>query len=214
MILIEACVTSLSESLQASRAGAHRLELCRDLDTGGHTPGRDLVSEIRAQANIPVFAMVRPHAGPYQATPQDVATMLRQISELLAAGADGIVLGVLDRHNRVDVAALRDLVDAAGSAPVTFHRAFDETPDPLPALESLVETSVSRVLTSGRPGTAWEGRDTLHRLVHASHGRLAILAGGSVRGDHAAQLVEATGVKEVHARASAIPGVVEALCDP
>jgi len=211
MILVEACVTSLSESLEACRAGARRLELCRDLDTGGLTPTGDLLSQIRAQIDIPVFAMVRPHPGSYRATPQDIATMLRQISELLDADADGIVLGVLDHHNRIDGAALRDLVDAAGSAPVTFHRAFDEVAEPLPALEDLVAAGVSRVLTSGRPGTAWDGRDALRQLVRTSRGRLAILAGGSVRGDRVVQLVETTGVEEVHARASAIPGVVTAL---
>ncbi len=51
----------------------------------------------------------------------------------------------------------------------------------------------------------------LAKLVERSRDRVAIMGCGSVRGDHVAQLVEETGIREVHARASGIPGVVEAL---
>lgn len=137
--------------------------------------------------------------------------MLQQIAGLLEAGADGIVLGVLDPNGRPDTAALRALVSAAGHATVTFHRAFDQIDDPLSALECLAQAGVSRVLTGGGMGTAWEGRAMLAKLVERSRDRVAIMGGGSVRGDHVAQLVEETGIREVHARASGIPGVVEAL---
>ena len=36
---------------------------------------------------------------------------------------------------------------------------------------------VDRVLTSGREANAWEGRAVISRLVEASDGRIAIMAG-------------------------------------
>jgi copper homeostasis protein len=59
---------------------------------------------------------------------------------------------------------------------------------------------VRRVLTSGGAPTATEGADTLARLVRRAGGRLAIIAGGTVRASNVRALVETTGVAEVHAR--------------
>ncbi|HSG47147.1 MAG TPA: copper homeostasis protein CutC, partial [Longimicrobiales bacterium] len=106
------------------------------------------------------------------------------------------------------------LMDAAGGLAVTFHRAFDHLPDPEEALEVLGEEGVARVLTGGGPGTAWEGRDALAALVAAS---LAapdlprILGAGGIRAGHAAALLRHTGLREIHARASAYPALARAV---
>ena len=62
-ILVEACVTSLDEAVSSVGAGAHRLELCRDLDVGGLTPGLDLLAAVKASVAVPIFCMARPRAG-------------------------------------------------------------------------------------------------------------------------------------------------------
>jgi len=121
------------------------------------------------------------------------------------------VLGVLDRHGRVDLPVLKELVSAARGLSVTFHRAFDEVPDPLVEIEKLVEAGVSRVLTSGGGRTAWEGRDVLRQLVNICSGRLTVLGAGGVRAPHIVELVKATGLTEIHARASAIPAIMKSL---
>ena len=53
----------------------------------------------------------------------------------------------------------------------------------------------------------------LTSLLRAAGDRLAILAGGGVRGNHVRELVHAAGLCEVHARAAAIPGVVAACAE-
>ena len=193
-----------------AESGAHRVELCRDLVTGGLTPAPDAVEAVLVQCPLPVFAMVRPRPGPFRATTQDLDRMLRELVALTAMGVHGLVLGVLDVHGRIDGATLRELVRAAG-VPVTFHRAFDEAPDPLRALEELRKAGVARVLTAGGRDTAWEGRKVLRRLVAEAGDDLVILGGGGVRADHVLALVEDTGLPEVHARASAVPGITRAL---
>ena len=55
------------------------------------------------------------------------------------------------------------------------------------------------------------GDDTLAALVARGAGRVAILVGGRVRGDHVRHLVEHTGAREVHARAEGAAGVCRAL---
>jgi copper homeostasis protein len=143
--------------------------------------------------------------------PAEVDGLVEEVASMVSLGVDGVVVGVLDGAGRVDRGALSELVNAASGRPVTFHRAFDEVEDPLGEVESLIEAGVKRVLTSGGALTAWEGREVLRKLVELCSNRLTVLGGGGVRGDHVAQLVEMTGLAEVHARASAVAGVVGGL---
>jgi len=161
-----------------------------------------------------VFAMARPRAGGFHISPAEIGETLRDIEALKTAGADGVVVGFLLPDGSLDQEATAAAVDVAGSLPVTFHRAFDETPGPEDALEALAEAGVRRVLTAGGPLAARYNVDTLAALVRQSAGRIEVLVGGRVRGDHVRHLVAYTGVREVHARASAVPGVVRSLSGP
>jgi copper homeostasis protein len=184
-----------------------------ELDTGGLTPPLELLAEVRAAVDVPVFAMARTRPGTFALEVHEVALLLADVTSLRHAGADGIVVGALHRDGTVDVGTTRLCVEAAGALPVTFHRAFDEAPDPLGALDTLVEVGVRRVLTGGGPGAARDHADGLAALVRHADGRLAIVAGGRVRADHVRHLVAYTGVSEVHARASAVGGIARALAE-
>jgi copper homeostasis protein len=210
-LLVEACAVSAGEALGAQRAGAGRIELCRSLDTGGLTPSAGLLEKVKSLVGIPVHAMLRPFPGPFTVESGVLAAMLRDVKALASAGADGLVLGVLDHRGGIHARALRILMEAAGSLPVVFHRAFDRVQAPGGALETLMKAGVAGVLTSGGPTTAWEGRQAIRSLVESSEGRIQIMAGGGVREDHVAGLIEVTGVGAVHARVSAVPGIVRAL---
>jgi copper homeostasis protein len=210
-VTVEACVTSLAEARAAVAAGARRLELCRSLAVGGLTPSPAAIADVADAVPVPVYVMIRPRAGDYRARGGEVDDMRRAIEASIDAGADGLVLGLLDGDGTVDATAVAELVEAAGARPVTFHRAFDEVRDPHAALAALADLGVARILTSGGADTAWDGRAQLRRLVHAAPANMTILAGGRVRGDHVRDLVGATGVREVHARASGVAGVCDAL---
>ena len=142
--------------------------------------------------------MVRPRAGSFCYSPTELDRCEQEARELLDAGADGLVTGVLHEDHSIDEAAMARLVALAGSRPVTFHRAFDEIPEPLDALVRLTALGVRRVLTSGGPGQAIQGVDLLTQLVGQAGERLTVIAGGGVRADHAAQLVARTGISELH----------------
>jgi copper homeostasis protein len=212
-VLMEACVTGVREAVESVAQGALRLELCRDLSAGGLTPDLEVARAVCGSVSVPVLAMLRSAPGPFLASRAQVDEMSRKIDDLRGIGVAGLVLGFLDQENEVDRGVLSELCAAASASglPVTFHRAFDETSDPDAALETLVEAGVARVLTAGGRGSAWAGRDTLARLVTRAGERVTMVAGGGVRGDHVRELVAVTGIREVHARASAMGGLARAL---
>lgn len=154
------------------------------------------------------------HADTFYLEPAEVGDLVEEVSALASLGVDGVVVGMLDQAGRIDGAALTEVVSAANGLPVTFHRAFDQVDDPLGEVETLMRAGVQRVLTSGGAATAWEGRETLRELVTRCGDELTVLGGGRIRGDHVQQLVEETGLTEVHARASAVPGVLAGLRNP
>jgi copper homeostasis protein len=212
-VLVEGCVEGLADAQAAARGGADRLELCADLAVGGTTPSVETVRAVKARVFIPVFAMARPRGGSYVYSRDEIGQTHRDIEEVIAAGADGVVVGALTPNNEIDLSAVREFVAAAGDVPVTFHRAFDQIPDPARALQTLIDAGVQRVLTAGGSGTALEGAAVLKSLVDQAGDRIVILAGGKVRGHNARELIERTGVRELHARCESNSAQIAEIVD-
>lgn len=205
-VILEAVVESADAAVAAEAARASRLELCVNLHEGGTTPPVDLVDAVVARVSIPVVVMIRPRAGGFVYTDEEMAFSLRQIDDLRDRGIAGIVVGVLRANRAVDVEATRRLVSQARGLPVTFHRACDETPDLAAALEEVIAAGAARILTSGGAATATEGASRIAALVAQARGRIAVLAGGGIRAHNVAELIARTAVREVHARFESIAG--------
>jgi copper homeostasis protein len=197
-ITLEVCVDSLDLAVAAAQGGADRIELCARLDLDGITPTRADLEQALAQVAVPVFAMVRPRAGDFVYTSEELIEAEAQAREAVALGARGLVFGALDRSGSPDLQAVQRILDAAGGLPLTFHRAFDRIRAPHEALESLIDLGVARLLTTGGPPTAWEGREALRELVAQAGERLMVMPGGGVRQGHLHELLERTGAREVH----------------
>jgi copper homeostasis protein len=199
-ILIEAAVESLDDALAAVDGGADRLELCANLDEGGTTPSESLINEVVARVSVPIFVMIRPRGGSFVYSTTELETMRRAIDRARELDVDGFVFGVLNSSNRIDTIRTQSLIDMAAERPVTFHRAFDRIADQHDALEALIDLGVTRVLTSGGASNALEGASALRDLVDLADDRITILAGGGVRFQNVEEIVEESGVVEVHAR--------------
>lgn len=210
-MLFESCVDSLDAALASVAGGARRLELCAHLEVGGTTPDPALVKAVVAAVPVPVLTMVRPRGGGFVYGEADVEAMVRDIRAMRAAGTHGLVFGALKSDGTLDEAVMRRLLSHARPLPVTCHKAFDETPDVVAALTTLVALGVDRVLTSGGASTAAEGAATLAALVARAGDAITIVAGGRVRADGIAALVRETGVSEVHARVIREPGPADAV---
>lgn len=202
--IIEICIETIDEALQAVEAGATRLEVCACMTEAGTTPSRGLIEAVVERAGVPVFVMIRPRGGDFHFNEDELDVMCRDIASARAAGAHGIVSGALEAGGAIDHASTRELVGAAGPLPFTFHRAFDLVPDLPEALAVLRTLGVSRILTSGGASSALVGGDVIAGLMQRAGTSMTIIAGGGVRAGHVAELVRRTGVNEVHARPTRI----------
>jgi copper homeostasis protein len=198
--LLEVCVETLPEALQATDAGAGRLEVCAAMSESGTTPSMGLVEAILERVRIPVFVMIRPRGGDFTYDDNEFEVMRRDISAMKRAGAHGIVSGVLESTGVIDRDATKSLVESAAPLSFTFHRAFDLTPELETALALLRSLGVHRILTSGGASTALVGAGAIARLARQTGDSMSLIAGGGVRAGHVAELLEVSGVTEVHAR--------------
>lgn len=196
--LLEITVESLDTALAAERGGADRIELCAELTHGGVTPPIAPLRTIHEELEIPVFAIIRPRAGDFVYTEAEFATMLRSISTVRDLALDGVALGILREDNTVDIERTRELVEAARPLEVTFHRAFDHTPDLLRALEDVIQTGATRILTSGGANGAPEGAITLRKLVAAAADRIVVMPGAGLHSANIAQIAADTRAREFH----------------
>ena len=196
--LLEISVESLEAAAAAERAGADRIELCEDLSAGGITPHPELMRAARQRLTIPIFAMIRPRGGDFAYSAEEFARMRRDLETAKACGMNGAVLGVLRADSTVDIERTRELVECARPLPVTFHRAFDETADLFRALDDVIATGATRILTSGGNPSASEGRHVLAELIRAARGRVGILPGGGINPSNLREVVRQTQATEFH----------------
>ena len=215
-VLVEAAVESLDDALAAVAGGAGRLELCANLDIGGTTPSAALDRRGAREGGG-----ARPRHDPparrrLRATPTRSSRACTRTSRWRARSAHRASCSACSTPSTaLDLERTAALVEAAEGLPVTFHRAIDQVARRVAAIDALAALGVARVLSSGGAGTASEGPTSCARWCERAGDRLTVVAGGGVRAHNARDIVERTGVTEVHARcggdAERIRGIVEAV---
>ncbi len=199
MIKVEVCINSdgkqcVSDSVSAAiQGGASRIELCSSMHLDGLTPKAEHIYEARCSIKnkASLLVMIRPRKGNFFYSLQELREMQQQIKMVANAGADGVVLGVLRKQdNGVEHNSLKELMEVCAKYKlnVTFHRAFDATPDPLETLELLIDSKVDRILTGGtvwgKNGTALEGVNRLKQIIDTAGNRIEIVIGGGINSDN------------------------------
>lgn len=211
MTTVEICVEDIAGVRAARDRGADRVEVCHDLSCGGLTPPEDFVSgSLPCAPPEGIQVLIRPRAGDFTFSEDEVGAMCSRIGALrdlvAPSGVDvGYVIGALREDHRVDEPALVRLMEAAGPARVTFHRAFDLVPDRREALEILIDHGVRRVLTTGGAATRADPAG-LRSLVEQSRGRILVLASGGLRSGSVVEVIRRSGAPEVHMRAPSSTG--------
>ena len=195
MIGVEICIDCdsgqpVDEAVAAAfEGGAATVELCGTMACDGLTPTqKQVIAARRTFSTRPgLMVMIRPRSGGFFYGQHELATMRRQIAMVAAAGADGVVFGVLHEcERRIDTAALQVLLATSAEFDlcVTFHRAFDAVADPFVALEILIDAGVDRILTSGTPWgkekSAVDGIEPLRQIIASAAGRIEIVVGGGI----------------------------------
>ncbi len=195
---IEICCGSIQSAANAKAGGAVRVELCQGLIEGGTTPSPATIEYAVNELGLQVFVLVRPRGGDFCYNELEIKTMEEDVEFCKKVGVAGIVVGFLHPDGSIDTELTRRFVKLAAPLPVTFHRAFDRCPEPLKALEQIIDCGCARILTSGCKPTAMEGADMLQQLVRQANGRITILAGSGVTPENAAALRQKTGAPEIH----------------
>ena len=194
-MIIEVCAESYEYAMKAEKAGADRIELCKDLHLDGLTPDYESAKKTIDSLNIPVFILIRPREGNFIYSNEEFELMKYDIIKFKEMGCKGIVSGVLNDDKSIDIERTKELVELSKPLEFTFHRAFDIVKNPLDEIEKLIEIGVDRVLTSGQKNKALEGLYLLLELKHISKNKIIIMPGSGI---NKSNIVNFGNFKEIH----------------
>lgn len=199
--LKEACVETLEQAIAAEKKGADRIELCADLHLEGLTPPKDLILKVVKELLIPVRVMIRPRAGNFLYSEKEITQMKRAIITCKKLGVEGIVFGVLKLDKTLDIDVISMLTNLAFPLNVVIHKAIDDTPDLLKALEELtVIKGISTILTSGGAKTASEGRGVLKEMIKTSPLNIEIMPAGKITFENLSEIHSLLGASAYHGK--------------
>jgi copper homeostasis protein len=200
-MVLEACVESFQEALNAESLGASRIELCAELHVGGTTPSYALLESVMKNLSIPVMVMIRPRGGNFVYDTLELKTMKQSIDICKSLGVMGVVFGLLDEQNNIDIKNTRNLTEYAAPLEVTFHKAIDEIKNLTRAVQDLKKIEgITRILTSGGKSTALEGADQINEMIRTAGDSIKILAAGRITNKNLNKLSELLHTDEFHGR--------------
>lgn len=169
----------------AQRAGASRVELCTALGVGGLSPSLGLI-EAAVGVGLPVHVLIRPRAGGFIYTQEEVDLVGADIQAALNAGASGVVVGALTQGgNALDLGALTQWRALVGESDFTVHRCVDVVMgrgvSPEVIAQQLITIDATRVLTSGGAPQVGKGLAVIGDLVASVGNEVEVMAGGGAR---------------------------------
>ena len=177
----EACVETFEDAITAEKNGADRIELCSNLNFDGLTPSKSLVTKLLNTLKIPMKVMIRPREGDFCYNSSEISQMCDDIRYFSNLGVFGVVFGVLDQDNSVDVQSVNHLMQFANGLNCTFHKAIDETDDIISQLKILIKYSkISSILSSGCSKSALSGSTVLQNMIKIAKSDISIICAGSI----------------------------------
>jgi copper homeostasis protein len=198
--MLEIIASTVEEAILIEKCGADRIELVSALSEGGLTPSYGLIEHVVKSVSIPVNVMVRPHSQNFVYSDYSINCMIKDIEIIKQLKANGIVIGVLDKNNNVDIPVMEKLLKHCKGLEVTFHRAIDECQDILSEVKKITKLNhISRILTSGGSGKAI---DNLNKICEINktleNTNIKILVGSGVTLENFSLIFEKIGLNEIH----------------
>ena len=200
-LILEACLETPEEAHSAFLSGAHRVELCRNLESGGLSPSMETVRRFLEICELPLKVMVRPRPENFVYSEEELTSMETEIDSLKKLPITGIVLGVLQDDRSINLEAVQRLSERADPLPVTFHKAIDETRDPLQEMKKLSRIqNIQSILSSGGAQNAETGAKMLKTMQQEFQSRFRMIAAGSITSENLLSLHHKIGFPEYHGR--------------
>jgi copper homeostasis protein len=195
---LEVCIDSVDSGTIAEKAGADRVELCDNLYEGGTTPSLGTIRMARKSISIPINIIIRPRGGDFLYNATDYNIIIEDIKAIKAEGINGIVIGMLLPDGHIDIDRMKEVVNLARPMSVTFHRAFDMTPEPFVALEEVIATGADRLLTSAHGNMVFNDAKLIKELISRAKGRIIIMPGAGINENNIADIINKTDASEYH----------------
>lgn len=202
-IILEVCVDDAEGLDAAIKGGADRIELCSALAIGGLTPSIGQM-QLAAKAPIPIMVMIRPRAGSFVWSEDELQIMEAEIAATRELGLAGVVIGANLPDGRLDKIALQRLVKAADGLEIALHHSIDLTPDTAEAVQMAAELGINRILSSGGALKAVSGLERLAEMQSAAQDKITIMPGSGVNIETVTAITNALpDLSEIHASCSA-----------
>jgi copper homeostasis protein len=202
-MILEICANSYQSAINAQKSGADRIEICSELSVGGVTPSYAVLKKISKEITIPIHVLIRPRSGDFYYSDDEIKIIKQDIKLCKELGFNGIVSGVLNKDNSININTTKELVELSKPLTFTFHRAFDCVSNPKQSLEDLIEIGVNRILTSGLKQKAEQGIEILKELHQLAKNKIIIIPGSGINATNI-HLFKENGFKEIHTSASKI----------
>ena len=200
--VVEICCGSFYDAKQAFLGGADRIELNSGLYLGGLTPSIATLELVKEELDIKTICMIRPRGAGFLYNEEDKKVMFKDCLALLKAKSEGLAFGFLNEDKTIDIETTKKMVDIIknfdSKKEIVFHRAFDCVNNPYESIETLISLNIDRVLTSGLQEKAINGTNLIKELNDKYGDKIEILAGSGVNYQNAKEIIEKTGINQVH----------------
>jgi copper homeostasis protein len=158
---------------------------------------------VLAATDLPVRAMLRDEAG---FAPWSLDQLRAEAIALRDVGVTEFVLGWLTEAGAVDVATCQAVIDELDGCSFTFHRALDNSADPLAAWKDVVALGADTVLAAGSGKGVADGLPVLRKLAALQEADgMTVMAGGGLRAEQVPGL-RADGLRSFHVGSAVRPG--------
>ncbi|MEC7895030.1 MAG: copper homeostasis protein CutC [Bacteroidota bacterium] len=194
---LEICAFNIKDCIDISKFDISRIELCTNKKKGGLTPSKNSIIK-SLKLNIPIHPIIRPRGGNFLYNKTELRQMIESIKFCKNIGCHGVVFGILDKKNKINIKMCKKLKTFCGNMSTTFHRAFDEIADPFDALESIIDLKFDRILTSGQKKNAKEGIKLITQLAERSKNRISIMPGSGIRSSNIDLFLKNKNINEIH----------------
>ena len=194
---LEICTFNLEDFNKIINHNISRIELCSKKSIGGVSPPLQEVKYAVSQ-NIPIHTLLRPRGGNFSYNKKEIKSMINYISSCNEIGCKGIVLGIIDSNNEIDINNCKKILKEAKGMSKTFHMAFDVTRNPFDAMEKIIDLGFDRILTSGGGESAEEGEKMIRKLAEKSENRILIMPGLKLRSSNIDIFIRNKLINEYH----------------
>ena len=194
---LEVCTFNLDDLEIAAKNKVSRVELCINKNYGGITPPYHHIIDALS-LGVKIHPIIRPRAGNFIYTSKEINSIINDVRFCRENNCSGVVLGVLDSNNEVDISNCKKIIKECGDMSLTFHRAFDETIKPYESMEKIIDLGFDRILTSGQEEKATDGVSLINKLVKQSKWRISIMPGSGIRASNVNLFLENNDISEIH----------------